>query len=357
LKYRDYLFSANYRDYMGSYKRKGNINYQIAKTAEKEPPNFWVYNNGITALTNKISIKKRIEMHGLSIINGAQTTGALGETSEENAKLSKVSFRVVECKNQDRVNNIIKFNNTQNEIKAFDKRSGDHIQKRLFSEFFEKYSVTYLHRRTQTRAPKNAITAVSIAPLLCAFHGDPNTAHRQAKDIFLQDNIYNRVFNDSLSPEHVFLLKCLSVAIDIFKEYLNERIKKDEATDLDKEELDLLKYSASRTFIFYIIGQLAELILNKKVTNLYNWKAKSTHISQKPSAVTSGWVGVLETIFPQIIFVIKKEKKDESSNPFYEVPRSFEQSKKVADELKANLGSLLPTLGRQLENIRKRTTL
>ena len=357
LKHGDDLFSANYRDYLGSFKRKGNINFEIAKTAEKEPQSFWVYNNGITALTNKISIKKKIEMHGLSIINGAQTTGALGETSEENARPIKVSFRVVECKNKEKVNKIIKYNNTQNEIKAFDKRSGDSIQKRLSSEFLDKYSVTYLHRRTRTRAPKNAITALSIAPLLCAFHGDPGTAHRQAKDIFLQDNIYNRVFNDSLVAEHIFLLKSLSVAIDRYREYLNERAKNNEATDLDREQQDLLKYSASRTFVFYIIGRLTEVILNKKVTDLYNWKAKPALISQKNTAVMKGWLEVLQTIFPQIVFVIKKEKKADSANPFYEVPRSFEQSKSVADELKALLASQLPILGKQFENIRKRTIL
>jgi len=170
LKHGDDLFSANYRDYMGSFKRKGNINFEIAKTAEKEPKSFWVYNNGITALTNKILLtEKKIEMHGLSIINGAQTTGALGETSRNNAKPIKVSFRVVECKNKDRVNKIIKYNNTQNEIKAFDKRSGDPIQKRLSTEFLDKYSVTYLHRRTSTRTPKNAITALSIAPFYALF--------------------------------------------------------------------------------------------------------------------------------------------------------------------------------------------
>lgn len=357
LTHGDDLFSANYRDYLGSFKRKGNINFEITKTAEQEPQSFWVYNNGITALTNKITIKKKIEMHGISIINGAQTTGALGEISEENARLIKVSFRVVECKNKEKINKIIKYNNTQNEIKAFDKRSGDAIQKILSSEFLDKYSVTYLYRRTRTRAPKNAITALSIAPLLCSFHGDPSTAHRQAKDIFLQDNIYKRVFNDSLAAEHIYLLKSLSGAIDKYREYLNTRAKNNEATDLDREQQDLLKYSASRTFVFYIIGRLAEVILNKKVTDLYNWKAKPALISQTNTSVMKGWLEVLQTIFPQIVFVIKKEKKADSANPFYEIPRSFEQSKSVADELKALLASQLPILGKQFENIRKRTML
>ncbi len=284
----DNLFSANYRDYLGSFKRKGNINFEITQTADKEPKSFWVYNNGITALTNKITlVKNHIEMHGLSIINGAQTTGSIGVVSEKKAKALKVSFRVVECGDKETVNKIIKYNNTQNEIKAFDKRSNDPIQKRL-SKDFKQYSINYIHRRNQIRSTKNAITAVSIGPALCSFHGDPNTAYRQAKDIFLQDDIYTRVFKDFITAEHIFLLKSLSVAFDHYKEYLNGRVKRDEATDLDKDQQDFLKYSASKIFLYYAIGRLAETILNKKVTNLYSWKAKPEVVSPENGSLCPG---------------------------------------------------------------------
>jgi len=355
LRNKDNLFSANYRDYLGNFKRKGNINFEMTKTAENEPQSFWVYNNGVTALTNKITIKnKKIQIHGVSIINGAQTTGSIGATSEERAKLINVPFRVVECKDKRKISKIIKYNNTQNEIKAFDKRSNDPIQKRLSKEFSINYSIPYIHRRTQTRAPKNAITAYSIAPHLCSFHGDPSTAYRQANDIFLQDSIYERVFNDVITVEHIYLIKTLSLAIDEYKAYLNDRVKQNDATELDKEYQEFLKYSASKIFIFYIIGQLAEIILNKKVTNLYTWKAKPELVSQNNASIKKGWLEVIQTILPQMVFVIKKGN---SKNPFYEVPRSVEQSKRVGEELKALLASQLSILGKQFENIRKRTII
>jgi hypothetical protein len=50
----DRLFSANYRDYLGYTRRQTNINFQITQTASSEPHNFWVYNNGKTALTSKL---------------------------------------------------------------------------------------------------------------------------------------------------------------------------------------------------------------------------------------------------------------------------------------------------------------
>lgn len=46
------LFSANVRDYLGSRKSDANINNGIKQTAQDEPENFWVFNNGITVLTH-----------------------------------------------------------------------------------------------------------------------------------------------------------------------------------------------------------------------------------------------------------------------------------------------------------------
>jgi hypothetical protein len=46
-KYGDDLFSANYRGFLGISKRR-KINTTIRQTAESDPQNFWVFNNGIT---------------------------------------------------------------------------------------------------------------------------------------------------------------------------------------------------------------------------------------------------------------------------------------------------------------------
>lgn len=51
-KYKTRLFSANVRDYLGSRSSDSNINNGIKKTAESDPLNFWVFNNGLTVLVN-----------------------------------------------------------------------------------------------------------------------------------------------------------------------------------------------------------------------------------------------------------------------------------------------------------------
>lgn len=124
LKYGDKLFSANYRGFLGISKRR-KINFGIKNTAEKEPSNFWAYNNGITILTLDYAPKRnKTTLTGLSIINGAQTTGSLGSL-ESITDLSnvKVLARVIKCSDQATIDNIIKFNNTQNKITTWDKFS------------------------------------------------------------------------------------------------------------------------------------------------------------------------------------------------------------------------------------------
>ncbi|MCE5214666.1 MAG: AIPR family protein [Methanobacterium sp.] len=67
LKYGDNLFSANYRGFLGVNRRK-KINSGIRNTAEKQPQNFWAFNNGITILTTKITPEKsKIKIDGISI--------------------------------------------------------------------------------------------------------------------------------------------------------------------------------------------------------------------------------------------------------------------------------------------------
>ena len=51
-KYAGSLFSANYRGFLGNSRQR--INNGIKATAEREPKNFWAFNNGITILTTHI---------------------------------------------------------------------------------------------------------------------------------------------------------------------------------------------------------------------------------------------------------------------------------------------------------------
>jgi hypothetical protein len=77
-QYGDSLFSANYRGFLGITKRR-RINTGIRQSAEVKPLDFWVFNNGITLLTlGTRETKDGTMLTGMSVINGAQTTGSIG---------------------------------------------------------------------------------------------------------------------------------------------------------------------------------------------------------------------------------------------------------------------------------------
>jgi hypothetical protein len=90
-KYGDDLFSANYRGFLGITKRR-RINTAIRSSAEQKPEDFWVFNNGITLLTQGLKpTKDGVRLTGASIINGAQTTGSIGSVDTSKADISHVN--------------------------------------------------------------------------------------------------------------------------------------------------------------------------------------------------------------------------------------------------------------------------
>lgn len=135
------LFSANLRGYLGSRISDSNINNNIKGTAEKEPENFFVYNNGVTALVLDYRVGRRtksgrkIEIDGISIVNGAQTTGSIGSLGHIPSGSMLVPIRFVKVSTDKISNNIVRFNNSQNKLQAADFRSNDPIQDRLRREF------------------------------------------------------------------------------------------------------------------------------------------------------------------------------------------------------------------------------
>jgi len=345
------LFSANYRDYLGSTAHKGNINRAITETVDNEPSNFWVYNNGITALTHEIKLRPRKKIRGISIINGAQTTGSLSEAVGGSSTPARVMIRIVQCSSKDLINSIIRYNNTQNDIKPADRRSKDMIQKRLGEEF-DNRGITYVYRRSGGLFARNAITCVSIGAPLCAFHGDPQTAFRLASDIFNNDEVYQRVFPPLIAMEHIFLVRTLSVAIDKVRIEIKSKVSDESATDVDLELYEVLKFVASKHFLLYLIGELADQIMDRRVADKYNWRCRKEVIAADNVSLINAWIEVLKVLLPHISMLIQQEGEGAS----YEVPRSFEKSKKVAMGTKALVASL-PVLANQFEALRARTAV
>lgn len=126
---RNMLFGQNLRDGLPPLRNKAYEN--MKKTIINEPEMFWSYNNGITIVADKYTIIpdgdriSKLHLKGFSIVNGAQTTSALGYIlktflrDKENSyidllKKAFVLVRIISISDDYSKRNVAIYNNSQN---------------------------------------------------------------------------------------------------------------------------------------------------------------------------------------------------------------------------------------------------
>ena len=205
----------------------------------------------------------------MSIINGAQTTGAIGNLQQPPADDLFISLRVIKCSDQKTIDAIIANNNRQNEMVPSDFRSNDVCQTRLRNEF-EKYPQVYynggLRNSTRPRG-REIFDPDTVAQTLLAFNGNPVDAYGRRKEIWSNDLLYATVFNDTLSSEHIIYVYSLSKSIDDAKARLQGKMKQGEILESERKCLEFLCRRGSRILLLATISKCMEIILQKKVTS------------------------------------------------------------------------------------------
>lgn len=273
--YKDDLFSANIRGYLGSRKVDANINNGIKATASDDADHFWVYNNGLTILTNSFepdTSGNKLLIRGISIVNGAQTTGAVGSLATPPDPVAMVPARFVQCNNQDVITRIIQFNNSQNQVEAPDFRSGDDIQKRLRKEFASIPSVTYLGGRRggyedRMKRPANLLPSDTAGQALAAFHGDVLIAYNEKSQIWVSDSLYSRFFSNRTTAGHIVFSYSLLRAVEERKQQLS----KDE--NLTSQQAKALSFFRNRGATFLLASAISaslEIVLDKPVHDKFS---------------------------------------------------------------------------------------
>lgn len=260
-KYEDKLFSANYRGFLGISKRK-KINSTIKATAEKQPLDFWVFNNGVTILTTDlIKDEKSLYVQGISIINGAQTTGSLGSV-DDNVSLEdvRVMCRIVVCKNLEKIDSIVKYNNTQNKITTWDQFANDDNQKLIKSQFSELNLNYSLKRGFDSQEAEVGIE--KVVQSILAFNGFYEDANRGRNAIFDRGEIYKRAFFEK-SARHIVLAYCFGKSIDLARRSL---IDKPNKRDTEEHQASLFNYLSFRNFLMACIGATLEQFIGNKCT-------------------------------------------------------------------------------------------
>ena len=144
MKYGNKLFDKNIRYYKGST----DVNNGIQEVLQHEADKFYYYNNGVKLLCNKIDRKLvggndnkagLFHLEGVSLVNGAQTTGSIGAVYQRDPTLltnAKILIQMIDLRGEDEdsARQITRLTNTQNRIDSKDFASLDPQQERIKEE-------------------------------------------------------------------------------------------------------------------------------------------------------------------------------------------------------------------------------
>ncbi|MCG3098687.1 AIPR family protein [Enterobacter sp. DRP3] len=299
-KHKTKIFSANIRDYLGSRKSDSNINHGIKQTVENDAADFWAFNNGLTVLTHAYSVgDKSVLIRGLSIVNGAQTTGAIGSLKKlpDEKAMVQARFIAVDSSSEYLIDNIIRYNNSQNKVEAADFRSTDKIQKRLKDEFGLIPEAEYEGGRRGSssdviRRRPNLLGSYTVGQALAAFHGDPITAYNKKAGIWINNKTYDKLFNDNTKAAHIVCCYGLVRAIEAKKKQLQTK------TNLTRDDEKSLTFLRQRGAIFlttYAFSYCLETVLERSVPNLFriSFGAKCS-----PTKAMENWKPVIDALIP-----------------------------------------------------------
>ena len=159
MRFGNKLFDKNIRYYKGNT----DVNDGITRVLKEEVENFFYYNNGIKLLCKKITRKTAYSdsnktglfcLEGVSLVNGAQTTGSIGKFFSENREQTdkaNVLIQIIEIgEDEDNISTqITKLSNTQNKIENKDFAALDPEQDRLKNELLFS-NILYLYKTGAT---------------------------------------------------------------------------------------------------------------------------------------------------------------------------------------------------------------
>lgn len=297
------LMSPNIRDYLGMVRSTGNINFGIKQTAKSEPENFAIFNNGITILVNDYQLESdgtSLRVDGVGIVNGGQTTGAIGELSgAEAARLGEamVMARFVKCTDPGVLQDIVRYNNTQNKVEATDFRSKDAIQERLRGEFESIPDADYRGGRRGGASDaivrrRGLLPDSSVAQALAAFHGRPNLAYNETRAIWDNDAVYASVFRDTVSARHIVFVFGLLRAIDNAKQNITA-IAEAERTDAQKKHAEFFRGRGSNLLMLAAIGSCFETVIGRPIADRTELKFKK---NVSPTEAAEVWQPLVDTL-------------------------------------------------------------
>jgi hypothetical protein len=222
-----------------------------------------------------------VKISGLAIVNGAQTTGAIGSVTSDSIEEGRLLARFIKCDDTATVQDIIRYNNRQNPTQASDFRSNDRVQARLVKEFNVLGVVGYNGGRRGgaedviRRPGENQLSATVAAQALAAFHDRPDVAYHEKGQIWETDSIYSSVFPDRTTAHHILLVYSLLRAIEQQKLDVNAKAEESRTQD-DKELASWFSLRGSTFLAVAAMGAASEAVLGVAIPDRYALRFKKS---------------------------------------------------------------------------------
>ena len=215
----DRLLDRNVRRYLGLMGNRVNEHIRATLRDERERPNFFFYNNGITLVCERFDYNSlqpehhKVPVKGLQIINGAQTSKTIQLTIEQlQRELASMSsslehahvlvrlYQVPHDAGPD-IQRITYATNNQNPVELKDLRSGDERQ-RLLGLSIQQLGYEYRRQRSDAALTPNDITVATAAEaVLAVWRERPQRAKFRGGDHF--GALYDQIFTEDLNAAQV----------------------------------------------------------------------------------------------------------------------------------------------------------
>lgn len=239
--YRASLFDKNLREFLG---RSSEVNASLMDTIRTSPDRFWYLNNGVTVLCERVSkaasgsTMKRsgtFEFAGVSVVNGAQTVGCIGEAALEDPDLVadvRVTVRFISLEDcpPEFASEVTRGTNTQNRVERRDFVALDAEQTRL-REDLAIDGVTYSIKSGEaTPLPESGFSVVEATIALACSQPTPEMAVQAKREIGrlwvgaesgANGSLYRKMFNSRTTGEYVW--RTVRILREIEKQLMSEQ--------------------------------------------------------------------------------------------------------------------------------------
>ena len=263
----DLLFARNIRLYLGD--KPGGVNWWMKSTLENEGVrgNFFAFNNGITFAADSFEYNgDKLKLKNASIVNGCQTTGSLVRYLTSDATEVEVLVRVLSPP-EALIDDVIRFTNSQNQVKIWEIRSQDQIQRRLEQEL-NGFNPPYLY--TARRGVKSSLTPTEkkrfaidddartlreikhdeLGQAIASLKGRPKAALKAKSEIF--DQLYEMIFPKDITSEYVVFAWN---AYEQAAQHYREKVKDGNTAEI---QLSILR-AAGKWYLLSAMGYIIQL--------------------------------------------------------------------------------------------------